>query len=265
MIQSLKVILQLSAEDIKFDKDKWAKTLAPFLKLWNSLFASLKDEKQQVKITQQNLASSDPVDAFVYLETQQAIQVLDKINSSIFALNDVLFGNGLLTSEILQVGKDLLIGLVPARWTQLWEGPDNPSNWLKGFYKRVYALKAWVERARAGALTNAPVSLSELFHPEVFLNAFRQKVSRKLQKPLNELKLVASLDADIIKGTLSIRVRARPHPARIPPHLLIPHPAASPHSDIPPGPRWLGFHALLTSPNSSRDSSCRAAPLKTVC
>lgn len=129
------------------------------------------------------------------------------MNSSLHQLNEVLYGNGLLTTELFSTGKDLLIGLLPGKWLQIWEGPESPSNWLKGFYKRISALKTWVEKTRNGSLCDQPINLAELFHPEVFLNAFRQKVSRKLKLPLNELKLIASLDQSKISSNLVVKLK----------------------------------------------------------
>ena len=40
-----------------------------------------------------------------------------------------------------------------------------------------------------------PLSLSDLFHPETFLNALRQKAARQLKYAIDELKLVSSFEA----------------------------------------------------------------------
>ena len=39
MISSLKIILHVSGEDIKFDKEKWSKLLGPIIKLWQNLYS----------------------------------------------------------------------------------------------------------------------------------------------------------------------------------------------------------------------------------
>lgn len=99
--------------------------------------------------------------------------MLDKIESSIEGLNRVLFGNGLLTSEIQATGTELMLGNVPEKWSKVWEGPDNAITWLKGFCSRVYMLKKWVETLRNNNLLESPLNLGDLFHPEIFLNALR--------------------------------------------------------------------------------------------
>jgi hypothetical protein len=35
---------------------------------------------------------------------------------------------------------------VPAKWSNLWEGPDTITSWLKGFCKKMTALKKWVDK-----------------------------------------------------------------------------------------------------------------------
>lgn len=66
-----------------------------------------------------------------------------------------------------------MLGEVPNKWSSIWDGADLPNVWLKGFAKRVYSLKKWVERTNQKSLLDDELNLSELFHPEVFLNALR--------------------------------------------------------------------------------------------
>ena len=51
--------------------------------------------------------------------------------------------------------------------------------WLRGLIAKCIALGGWVDRCRAGTLLPGPADLSELFHPDVFLNALRQETARK--------------------------------------------------------------------------------------
>ena len=84
-----------------------------------------------------------------------------------------MFSNGLLTSEIIDMGLIFMKDQVPAKWTILWEGPDSISLWLKGFCKKISALKKWIEKTNSKTLLSETLDLSELFHPEVFMNALR--------------------------------------------------------------------------------------------
>lgn len=110
MVQSLKVIMQVSEEDVKFDKEKWSQVLGPLISMWKQLYKQLKESGGLPQIKPQQLNTTEPIDAFVYLEASSAYQMLEKIEQSIDGLHRVLFGNGLLTSEIQATGLELLRG-----------------------------------------------------------------------------------------------------------------------------------------------------------
>ena len=68
---------------------------------------------------------------------------------------------------------------VPTSWCDLWEGPDDPSLYLRSLVGKALALGAWEERGRGGTLLQGgALDLSELFHPNTFLNALRQQTAR---------------------------------------------------------------------------------------
>jgi len=51
-----------------------------------------------------------------------------------------------------------------------------------------------VQRVQQRSLLNSPVCISDLLHPETFLNAFRQKSARMNNVAIDELKLVSSFE-----------------------------------------------------------------------
>jgi dynein heavy chain 2 len=53
------------------------------------------------------------------------------------------------------------------------------------------ALISWVQHIQAKSLLKNGINLSDLFHPETFLNAFRQRNSRIMKVAIDELKLVS--------------------------------------------------------------------------
>lgn len=52
-----------------------------------------------------------------------------------------------------------------------------------------------------------PVNLSDLLHPETFLNAFRQKSARMFSVAIDELKLVSSFDQSKLNPEAAIEVQ----------------------------------------------------------
>ena len=148
------------------------------------------------KVKPAQLTSSDPVESFLFAEAAAAFQMIEKIDDSIEGINKVLFGTGLLTSDIQNEGMDLLLGNVPGKWSGFWEGPAIPINWLKTFAKKIIQLKKWVKMIEGGNLLGNELNIGDLFHPEIFLNALRQKTARKILCPINDMKLVTTFESE---------------------------------------------------------------------
>lgn len=106
----------------------------------------------------------------------------------------------MLTNKINQDALTLLRSEVPDSWVLQWTGPPTPSTWLRHFCRRISALRKWVTAAQEGSLLQKEVNLSELFHPETFLNALRQRNSRQLKCSIDELKLVAAFERRKLGG-----------------------------------------------------------------
>ena len=49
----------------------------------------------------------------------------------------------LLSTDIKVNTTFLLKGEVPILWSDLWEGPENPTSWLKSFTKKIKNLIGW--------------------------------------------------------------------------------------------------------------------------
>lgn len=104
--------------------------------------------------------------------------ILEKVNENITAIIGVLKGTTMLTPVIQNIATELLRGALPQNWEKMWDGPMNPSTWLRSLTKKGTSLIEWVNRVKQGALLRSPVVLSDLIHPETFLNAFRQRSAR---------------------------------------------------------------------------------------
>ena len=86
----------------------------------------------------------------------------------------------------------------------MWEGPENPASWIRVLCKKGTQLVQWVQRVQQGSLLSQPVCISDLLHPETFLNAFRQKSARLNQVAIDELKLISSFEPGKINSNGSI-------------------------------------------------------------
>ena len=121
----------------------------------------------------------------------------------------------------------LLSMQVPVSWLREWEGPEEPALYLRSLVGKTLALGVWEERGREGRVLQDTLDLSELFHPDTFLNALRQQTARyafyfnlffvhlsffvlhrAMKCSMDSLKLVCSWKSTGIPATkLSIKVR----------------------------------------------------------
>jgi dynein heavy chain 2 len=141
------------------------------------------------------------------METANMLEVLAKVHESIDSIQKVLFGSGILTSKIENEATDLLKGNVPDGWTYLWaDGPEAPTPWIRQFYKRADALRGWFDRIQKQTLLESHINMSDLFHPETFLNALRQKTARSQKCSIDELKLVSSFEQGKVTSPQAVTV-----------------------------------------------------------
>jgi len=110
----------------------------------------------------------------------------------------------MLSAKSQKEATELLKGTVPTVWESQWEGPESPIEWINGVNKKAKALLNWMQRVQQKQLLDKPVCLSDLFHPDTFLNALRQRSARQLKIAIDELKLVSSFEQNKIGGGTAI-------------------------------------------------------------
>lgn len=189
VISQLKSLAAVSSTSLRFDKEKWTEALGPLCQLWNNLYKP--EAYRQVTISKQGIRSNDPVEAFTYMEMMSGMEILENVNVSIRNIIGVLQGQLMLTPKIESDATQLMSNQVPSAWEKKWEGPENPTNWIRVVTKKGNALISWVQHVQAKSLLKNGINLSDLFHPETFLNAFRQRNSRIMKVAIDELKLVS--------------------------------------------------------------------------
>ena len=70
--------------------------------------------------------------------------LLNRVNDSISSITKVLQGQAMLTPAIQAVATELLKGCLPAAWEKLWDGPTNPTSWIRSVNKKGISLCTWV-------------------------------------------------------------------------------------------------------------------------
>ena len=187
----------------KFDRERWRRDLGPMIERW----AAMAGDHVLSQPEGEERRDADPLEAFVVMEDDAAWRTVRAVDAELGMLKKVLYGSGLLTPAIQATASALLAAEVPRQWEARWEGPENPSVWLRELLRRKRALVGWRARALRGSLLDDELDLSELFSPGTFLNALRQQTARTLRCSMDALKLVSSWSSKGLKGAaLSIRV-----------------------------------------------------------
>ncbi|CAN0042899.1 unnamed protein product [Ascophyllum nodosum] len=198
-----------------FDREMWRSRLGPLLEAWDKLASSIgslsdsgsgsagrRGSRRSSRTPESGGKSLQPVDAFVQLETESAAELLAVVSASLGALRKVVYGTALLTPAIQATGGALTAGKVPPDWSSSWEGPVTPQAWLTAMARRKASLSRWEAAVARGDLLDHPIDLSNLFHPNTFLNAVRQQTARLSGCSIDALKLVSSWDKGRLKSAV---------------------------------------------------------------
>ena len=189
----------------KFDREKWSSQLTPLLGMWQKAAAGC-DALRSATLPPAPPDAS-PVEAIVTLELQNAKTLLKAVDESVGAIGRVVRGTELLGTATKAEGNALVEGNVPAKWTAVWEGPEEPATWMTEAVARITAIQEWQLRQQTGQLLNSPLKLGELLNPSFFLTALRQQTARQTKVPMDSLRLVAALEASFLQSAaLSVRV-----------------------------------------------------------
>ena len=120
--------------------------------------------------------------------------MLESINNQVWEIEQVVSHNGLLTTPIEKLCINLLQNTLPKEWEFLEVGEGEPSDCFRVFGKRLTQIKKWLDRINNATLLADGLDLGDLFHPEVFMNACKQRSSRQMKIPIDQLKMVCSFD-----------------------------------------------------------------------
>uniref|UniRef100_H2M4S9 Cytoplasmic dynein 2 heavy chain 1 n=1 Tax=Oryzias latipes TaxID=8090 RepID=H2M4S9_ORYLA len=205
VISQLRIVSRLVATGSKFDRELWSSSLSPILNLWKKLNqgSSLIHQKVDPPVEGQR----SPILSFIVLEQFNAIRMIQSIHQSLAALSKVIRGTQLLTPEVQKLATALLNQECPITWQNKWEGPEEPMQYLRAVVTRALAMQVnWVERASRQALLSNILDLSELFHPDTFLNALRQETARSLGCSMDSLVFVSSWKSPLAQAKLQIQV-----------------------------------------------------------
>ncbi|KAF4008811.1 hypothetical protein G4228_000485 [Cervus hanglu yarkandensis] len=204
VISQLKILGRSVTAGCKFDREIWSNELSPVLNLWKKLNQNSNLIHQ--KLLPPNDRQGSPILSFIILEQFNAIRLVQSVHQSLAALSKVIRGTTLLSSEVQKLASALLNQKCPLTWQSKWEGPEDPLQYLRGLVARALAIQNWVERAEKQTLLSDTLDLSELFHPDTFLNALRQETARAMVCSVDSLKFVASWKGRLQEAKLQIKI-----------------------------------------------------------
>ncbi|KAK2517344.1 Dync2h1 [Columba guinea] len=204
VISQLRILSRSVTAGCKFDREIWSTELSPVLNLWKKLNQNSNLIHQKVSPPAEQQGS--PILSFITLEQFNAIRLVQSVHQSLASLSKVIRGTSLLSSEVQRLASALLNQKCPLTWQTKWEGPEDPLQYLRSLVARALAIQNWVEKAEKQQLLSDTLDLSELFHPDTFLNALRQETARVMSCSVDSLKFTASWKGRIQEGKLQVKI-----------------------------------------------------------
>ncbi|XP_064610087.1 cytoplasmic dynein 2 heavy chain 1-like isoform X3 [Liolophura sinensis] len=206
VISQLRVLMRVDSKENKFDKDIWAKALGPILNLWKKINTGSQLIQMKVLPPSDTSGHESPIVSFLRLERYNAVKLVQSIHTSLAALSKVIRGSQLVTTEVQNLAAALLTQEIPISWLKKWDGPEDPYQYLRGLVSRAIAIQTWLEKAEQDSLLRDTLDLSELFHPDTFLNALRQHSARDIGCSMDSLKFTCSWKGSIQGTKISVRI-----------------------------------------------------------
>ena len=199
VLLKLNSIYSMSSDMNKFDKALWTEKLSPLLNMWKSIYSQSTIDSMKSQYIKIN--SKDPISIYIKSEASQICELGNKVNNCLKDISDALLGNGIITQMILNNSNALLSQSIPEEWSNIWDGPEIPSEYLKALGKKINGLDKYIKSAgNDNVLDNCKVNLAEFLHPEAFINALRQKSAREMKVPIDELEISCEFDKQGASG-----------------------------------------------------------------
>uniref|UniRef100_A0A915PL62 Cytoplasmic dynein 2 heavy chain 1 n=1 Tax=Setaria digitata TaxID=48799 RepID=A0A915PL62_9BILA len=130
----------------------------------------------------------------------RSMQIIQKVHKFLGAISKCLRGIQLLTPEIANGARALMMHQTPDQWQEAWKGPSNPAHYLSVLVQKAKSVEElWRINDSQRILTN-PIKLSNIFRPTAFFNVLRQLTARKKHVSMDELKLGTAWNRKFLKN-----------------------------------------------------------------
>lgn len=207
IVANLKKIKSGSLGSVKFNTEQWTEGLANIIKVWKGVYKQLSDSGIP-KVRDEDLLVEDPIASLVLTEIRTGLSNVKKMAEKFKKLLMVLKGESPLEKDIETFGAALLVSKVPNEWEAIMEDQASPSQWLTNYFKKLILMKAWKDLIDNNTILESDLSLSEIFNPDVFLNAFKLYSAQQQKTSVDDLVLSTTFDKSHIQGkTTPLKVR----------------------------------------------------------
>ncbi|CAH1986240.1 unnamed protein product [Acanthoscelides obtectus] len=188
-VSELKNLSLCNTTSNKLDQNLLQKGLTPFMNLWKKLNQGL----DFIRTTpDSNITASDPpLKIFLIEEFNNALNLIHMIHKNLSNLKKICKGGVTPEEKDSIVGKSLLKYETPKRWLSLWNGPKEPTRFMRSVLTKTEEISKW-KNEPIETLLQKPLALSSLFRPEAFLAAHKQTFARSRGVTLDELFLEAN-------------------------------------------------------------------------
>lgn len=199
IVANLKKIKSGAIGSVKFDTEQWTNGLSNIIKVWKTVYKQLSDSGIP-KVKDEDLLVEDPIASLVLTEIRSSLSNVRKMAEKFKKLLSVLKGEIPLEKDIENLGAALLVSKVPAEWENIMEDQASPSQWLTNYFKKLILMKSWKDLIDNRTILDNDLSLSEIFNPDVFLNAFKLFSAQKQKTSVDDLVLCTTFDKTQIQG-----------------------------------------------------------------
>ncbi|KAJ3140439.1 Cytoplasmic dynein 2 heavy chain 1 [Physocladia obscura] len=157
VLNQLKILRNNEIQADKIDRERWSKELVPFLLLWKKLNTGNDLLQKRVKSD----SKADPITSFLTLELANGISMMQGIHSDLSHMSKTLRGTSPMTNDTLNSCTSIMKSETPNSWLTLWEGPENPQEFLCAVVKNTLNVEEMYAKTQSSAgIFSSPLKLS---------------------------------------------------------------------------------------------------------
>ncbi|CAI5438007.1 unnamed protein product [Caenorhabditis angaria] len=173
--------------------------------LWRKLCTSAGDLHK--KAIPEALRSEDPIIEVLSLECINSLQILQNIHNTLKYVSLGSKNPALAPASTQKIIQSLVFQQTPDEWDSIWAGPSDPADFLNAVIRKTKGTLQLLETAKSTSILSQPIDFSDLFYPNIFLNALRQTTSRQLNVPMDQLQLCSAWESSALPNKQTVEVK----------------------------------------------------------